>query len=168
MRSTGCRNEQTMLLKIVCLPIRLLSQARDFYIKSMVQCAGRAGYGGRVDYHILPEASRLPRSFSVCSSTANDGEQVRQHFSEISKHGRDHRVEQKMHQQQSGVTQRTMGSSACRIMGTRSYSVGIGKIGTIDEDRPCTFEEDVTDAMADLMYPKSRCRAIKRNLVGYH
>ncbi|GMI78714.1 hypothetical protein like AT1G58420 [Hibiscus trionum] len=174
MRITGCRrNKQTMLMKIVCLPIRLLSQARDFYIKRMVQCAGRFGYGGRVNYHILPEPSGLPKSFSVGSSTGNDGEEVRQLLRVVSKRGIDHKVEQKVQQQQQqqqqpDVNQRIMGSSAGRIMGTRSYSVGIGKIGRIDEDRPCSFEEDITDAMADLMYPQSRFRAVKRNLIQYH
>ncbi|KAE8707599.1 Detected protein of unknown function [Hibiscus syriacus] len=138
----------------------------------MVECAGRTGYGGKVICHTLPEPSRLPKSFSVGSSTANDGEEFRQLLRSASKHGVDHKVEQKtqqqQQQQQSGVNQRTMGSSASRVMGTRSYSVGIGKIGRIDEDRPCSFEEDVIDAMADLMCPQSRCRAVKRNLMVHH
>ncbi|KAE8661560.1 Detected protein of unknown function [Hibiscus syriacus] len=166
MRSTACRRKkQHILMKIVRLPIRLLSQARDVYIKSMVECAGRTGYGGRVICHTLPEPSRLPKSFSVGSSTANDGEEYRQLLCTVSKHGIDQKTQQ---QQQPGVHQRTMESSASRVMGTRSYSVGIGKIGMIDEDRPCSFEEDVIDAMADLMCPKSRCHADKRNLIVYH
>ncbi|KAE8663761.1 Detected protein of unknown function [Hibiscus syriacus] len=77
----------------------------------MVECAGRVGYGGRVICHTLPEPSRLPKSFRVGSSMENDGEEFRQLLCSVSKHGIDHKVEQKMQQQQqqSGVNQRTMG-----------------------------------------------------------
>ena len=34
-----------------------------------------------------------------------------------------------------------------------SYSVGVGKIGRIDEDKPCSFEEN-------LLYPRSKSHAI--------
>ncbi|ESR36011.1 hypothetical protein CICLE_v10029735mg [Citrus x clementina] len=35
----------------------------------------------------------------------------------------------------------------------KSYSVGVGKIGRIDEDKACSFEEN-------LLYPRSKSHAI--------
>lgn len=127
------------------------------YIKNMVVCSGRLGYGEGVVCHTPPEAPRLPKSFSVGSSVANNGEEFRQFLWLTDKHGIDGKVEQKMQQKQhSRVDGRTMGTAAGGIMGTRSYSVGIGKIGRIDEDKPCSFEEEEISAMADLMYPRRR------------
>ncbi|KAL9415349.1 hypothetical protein AB3S75_043608 [Citrus x aurantiifolia] len=45
----------------------------------------------------------------------------------------------------------------------RSYSVSVGKIGRIEEDKPCAFVEDAVKA--NLLYPRSRSRAVKRNFV---
>lgn len=55
-------------MKTVRLPIRILCKARDMYIKNMVDCSGRLGYGEGVVCHSPPEAPRLPKSFSVGSS----------------------------------------------------------------------------------------------------
>ncbi|KAB2050900.1 hypothetical protein ERO13_A12G018801v2 [Gossypium hirsutum] len=161
MRSKGCKtNKRGKLMKTVRLPIRILCKARDMYIKNMVDCSGRLGYGEGIVCHTPPEAPRLPKSFSVGSSVANNGEEFRQFLRVTAKHGIDGKVEQKMQQKQhSRVNGRTMGTEA--IMGRRSYSVGIGKIGRIDEDKPCSFEEDEISAMADLMYPR------RRNLIVY-
>jgi hypothetical protein len=46
----------------------------------------------------------------------------------------------------------------------RSYSVGVGKIGRIDEDRPCSFRED-DNLKADWYISKSH--AISRKSIGY-
>jgi hypothetical protein len=47
----------------------------------------------------------------------------------------------------------------------RSYSVGVGKIGRIDEDRPCSFRED-DNLKADWYISKSH--AISRKSIGYY
>ncbi|KAK9183869.1 hypothetical protein WN943_024214 [Citrus x changshan-huyou] len=42
----------------------------------------------------------------------------------------------------------------------KSYSVGAGKIRRIDEDKPCTFEEN-------LLYPRSKSHAVGNILRRY-
>ncbi|XVF01405.1 hypothetical protein REPUB_Repub04eG0086500 [Reevesia pubescens] len=168
MRSKGCKaNMQRKLIKIICSPIRILSKARDLYIQSIKDCAGRVNYSGGVVFTSHPAASRLPKSYSVDSSKANDDEEFRRLLRAASKRGIDSKVEQKLQQQQQSRMKPTTTGSAGGIMGMRSYSVGIGKIGRIDEDKPCSFEEDEVDAMADLVYPRSRSHAFRRNLIVY-
>ena len=166
MRIKGCKaNKQSKLMKIICLPIRILSKAKDLYIKSIEDCAGRVGYGGGVVFPTPPAASRLPKSFGVNSSKASDDEELRKLLRAASKRGIDRKVEQKMQPQQSRKKHANVGSGG--NMGMRSYSVGIGKIGRIDEDEPCTFEEDEVDAMADLLYPRSGSHTVRRNVIVY-
>ncbi|XWS68147.1 hypothetical protein CRYUN_Cryun04dG0066300 [Craigia yunnanensis] len=166
MRSKDCKaNKQSKLMKITCSPIRILSKIKDLYVKSILDCSGRVGYGGGIDYHTPPAASHLPKSFSVNSSKASDDEESRKLLRAASKRGIDSKVEQKMQQQQSCKKHANVGSGG--NMGMRSYSVGIGKIGRIDEDKPCSFEEDEVDAMAVLLYPRSRSHAVRRNLIVY-
>ncbi|XP_022745071.1 uncharacterized protein LOC111295705 [Durio zibethinus] len=165
MRSKSCKaNKESKLLKIICSPIRILSKARDFYMKSIEDCAGRVGHGGGVVCSAPPSASRLPKSFCVNSSKAKDDEEFTQLLRAVSKRGIDSKVVQKM--QQSRMKKTNMGSAG-GILGMRSYSVGVGKIGRIDEDKPCSFEEDEIDAMADLLYRPSRSYAVGRKVTAY-
>ncbi|OMO73854.1 hypothetical protein CCACVL1_17109 [Corchorus capsularis] len=153
-RSRGSRaNKQgNKFMKIVRSPIRILSKARDLYMRSVEGCAGMVtpGGGGAV-CPAPPAASRLPKSFSVNSSKGcgGDDEELRRLLRAASK---------RQMQQQSSMKQRNMAAM-------RSYSVGIGRIGRIDEDKPCSFEED--DSMEDLMYSRSRSHAFRRNLIVY-
>ncbi|XVE49352.1 hypothetical protein DITRI_Ditri01bG0076600 [Diplodiscus trichospermus] len=163
-RKGGKAKKQSKLTKIICSPIRILSKARDFYIRSIQDCAGRVGYGGGVACPGPKGASRLPKSSSVNSSMASDDEEFRQLLCAASKRGIESKVEQKV-QQQSRMKQGNVGYGG--NMGMRSYSVGVGKIGRIDEDKPCSFEEDEVDAMADLLYPRSRSHAVRRNIIVY-
>ncbi|XVF44960.1 hypothetical protein PTKIN_Ptkin02bG0165000 [Pterospermum kingtungense] len=156
MRSRGCKaNKQSKLMKIIWSPIRLLSKARDLYMKSIQDCAGGIGYGGGVACPTAPEASPLPKSFSVNSSMAGHDEELRQLVRAASKRGIDScKVRHSMKQGNVGY-----GGN----MGMRSYSVGVGKIGRIDEDKPCSFEEDEADAL----YPRSQSYAVRRNHIVY-
>lgn len=115
MRSKS--NEQSKLMHYIYMlsPIRILTKAIEFYVKSMVDCAGRAGHGAAVGNPIV-RVSRLP----------NDDEVLRQLLRQVLKRNMDNKVSFDMHRQQE----------------VRSYSVGLGKIGRIDEDKPCYFEED--------------------------
>ncbi|KAL5788036.1 hypothetical protein ACOSP7_004985 [Xanthoceras sorbifolium] len=96
---------------------KILHKARDFYVKSMEDCASKLAYGGVVG---CPTAglSRLPSSFSVSQSPKN--------WSQVDLNER----EQDLRWPAAGAMK-------------RSYtSVGLGKIGRIDEDKPCYFEGD--------------------------
>jgi hypothetical protein len=52
-------------------------------------------------------------------------------------------------------------------MEMRSYSVGIGKIGKIDEEKPCSFREDDGDNINVDVCPRSRSQAVTRKVVYY-
>ncbi|KAF5743977.1 hypothetical protein HS088_TW08G00565 [Tripterygium wilfordii] len=54
----------------------------------------------------------------------------------------------------------TLGESS-GIMKIRSYSVGVGKIGRIDEDRACSFR--VLDANDLVFHPRSRSCAAQKS-----
>lgn len=43
----------------------------------------------------------------------------------------------------------------------RSYSIALGKIGTIDEDEPCEFQENV--AVKNDLFLRSRSHAVTSN-----
>jgi hypothetical protein len=140
MRSKS--NEQSKLMHYIYMisPIRILSKATEFYMKSMVDCAGRVGHGAVVGNPIA-RVRRLP----------NDDEVLRQLPSKVSKRNVDNKVSFDLHRQQE-VRKPYMDASAVG----RSYSVGLGKIGRIDEDKPCYFEEDDVNV-------KSRSYGVKRN-----
>ncbi|GLT98107.1 hypothetical protein SLE2022_156290 [Rubroshorea leprosula] len=147
MRSKG--NKKSKLMKIILAPIKVLSKARDFYVKGMDDWASRLGNGGVMGGPGV-QVSQLPKSFSFKSSRSSDGdEELRELLRSASK-----RAMECKERQETNVRERA------GMQGMRSYSVGIGKIGKIDEDKPCSFEEDV-------VYPRSRSCAVKRNVVVY-
>ncbi|KAJ0076479.1 hypothetical protein Patl1_36246 [Pistacia atlantica] len=118
-------------------PRKILHKARDFYVKSMEDCASKVGYGGVVGCPTA-QVSRLPRSFSVNYSKSRNNEKFREFLAAMSK---------------------KMGTEMDKMENygavKRCYtSVGLGKIGRIDEDRPCYFEED-------MLYARSRSYAAK-------
>ncbi|KAL5855286.1 hypothetical protein ACOSQ4_005088 [Xanthoceras sorbifolium] len=111
---------------------KILHKARDFYVKSMEDCASKLAYGGVVG---CPTAglSRLPSSFSVSVSKSND-EKFRQLLEAVTK-----KLESQVDLNEREQDLRWPAAGAMK----RSYtSVGLGKIGRIDEDKPCYFEGD--------------------------
>ncbi|KAG7977223.1 hypothetical protein I3843_05G020400, partial [Carya illinoinensis] len=136
-------------MHFILSPVRILKKAAEFYVKSMDECAGRVGYGGAVGYHAV-NVTHLPKSFSVNSSKGSDDEDVGQISRTVSKKS----------------LEKKAGTETENGMGIRSYSVGLGKIGRIDEDRPCCFDEDGVIVKADL-YPRSRSYAVNRNISVY-
>ena len=158
-------NKQSKLKHYMLTPIRVLSRARDFYVKIMIDgCAG-------VDCDVVvigpsaPSLSRFPNSSSTTNSSINvvDDENLRKLLRTVSSKrkinhvGKNKDVGFDDHMQRQRVVVRQVpmskGSYGGGIMG-RSYSVGLGKIGRIDEDKPCTFEEDDLKVGEDL-YPRS-------------
>ncbi|KDP44535.1 hypothetical protein JCGZ_16368 [Jatropha curcas] len=134
----GKANKKSKLMQITRAPIRILCKARDLYVKGMLDFAdsGKVGYGstGSGGLH-------LPKSFSVnSSSTAMKDEELKQLVQLFScKQG-----------------------DLCGM--GRSYSVGVGKIGRIDEDRTCSFREDDNDGM-DSSYLRNRSHVVRRKVV---
>ncbi|KAJ0078069.1 hypothetical protein Patl1_37337 [Pistacia atlantica] len=120
-------------------PRKILHKARDFYVKSMEDCASKVGYGGVVGCPTA-QLSRLPRSFSVnYSKSRNDVS--KKMGNQMDLNAREEELRQQKMENYGAVK--------------RCYtSVGLGKIGRIDEDRPCYFEED-------MLYARSRSYAAK-------
>lgn len=48
----------------------------------------------------------------------------------------------------------------------RSYSVTLGKIGTIDEDEPCDFQEHII-MKSEILMPRCRSHAVTRGNMYY-
>ncbi|KAJ7967598.1 3-isopropylmalate dehydratase large subunit like [Quillaja saponaria] len=165
MRELSKEKKQNKVMHYMLTPIRILSKARDFYMKGMEDCVGRVGHGG-----VVVGCSTLPRSFSVNSleATIND-ERLRELLRTVSKSNVNNKVGTDVQRQVVPIVRKRQRQPSMALgyngMG-RSYSVGLGKIGRIDEDKPCEFEEDEINMKADMLsIPKSRSYAVKRNVV---
>lgn len=108
------------LMKCIKAPVRALCKARDFYVKSINNCANNMNYG-------VYAPSTLPRSFSVTSarlSTSYDND-----------------LREAMRVEAGRRLRLKAGDEAGLTKGlpAKSYSLAIGRI---DEDEPCYFEDD--------------------------
>lgn len=162
MRTYKALKQRNLFRQMLSTPIRILSRFRNFYIKSLVDCSGAAGYGGGVTAPV----SVLPKSFSVNSSSTNNYRQdqhvfSRWHFSRTSS-----KMNNDVEKNDLGFQRKVQVQSSMELnygMRMRSYSVGLGKIGKIDEERPCSFREEDHEvhSSADL-YLRSRSYAVNR------
>lgn len=142
---------------IIGAPIRFLAKAADFYVKSMTDCAGKVGHGSAV-FCPVPQ---LPRSFSVASSKVSDDKKLRELIKVVvSNKTSESNKEFDAHRQTMMARQLAAPSGVNGVC--RSYSVGVGRIGRIDEEKPCDFVED--EFKADMFYPRCRSHAITRRL----
>ncbi|KAI4367553.1 hypothetical protein MLD38_023281 [Melastoma candidum] len=131
MRKTGGSGtsgaiRRSKLGRVITAPFRMMSKAGNFYVRGMEGLAGKVGNatggGGGVGGPAVPVTATLPKSFSTRASSDQEREEFRELVRAASRRG--------------GV-----GVGGGMGMGMRSYSVGVGKIGRIDEDEPCDFEE---------------------------
>lgn len=131
------------------IPTKILLKVRDSYVESMKDCASKVGYGSSVGCPAA-QVSRLPRSFSVNYLKPRNDKRFEELLAAVSKIvGSD--------QMELNVREEELREQKMENYGTmkRCYtSVGLGKIGRIDEDRPCYFEEDK-------LYTRSRSNAAK-------
>ncbi|WCJ18028.1 hypothetical protein M5689_000410 [Euphorbia peplus] len=139
------RSKANKITKLTKASVKILCKARDVYIKGMLGFSrgvnagyGSAGIGGGV--------ARLPRSYSVNSSIEVDEEELRRLLRLKSQKESEMKMQHNQQYESRGMK--------------RSYSVGLGKIGKIEEDRACSFREDVADA--NNLYPRSKSHAIRR------
>ncbi|XP_059638419.1 uncharacterized protein LOC132280420 [Cornus florida] len=153
MRSRG--HKQSKLKQYIGAPTRFLSKARDFYVESMVSLDGKVGYGNVVGCS-APQMPNLPNSLL---RKRNDDDDIRELFRTVSMS----KVELDSHRQ-PGRRQPVVGPNGIG----RSYSVGLGKIGTIDEDKPCDFGEEEFIMKSDFMFARSRSYAVTKKNVGYY
>ncbi|KAK3021913.1 hypothetical protein RJ639_045207 [Escallonia herrerae] len=112
--------------------MRVLSKARDFYIRSMSECAGQVGFGASMGMGCpTPHISSLPRSFSVGSTSSSYDQDFRELVRAASTRSLGGKVDLEFRQRQSPA-------SGVNVV-PRSQSVAVGRI---DEDKPCEFGED--------------------------
>ncbi|GFQ05410.1 hypothetical protein PHJA_002685100 [Phtheirospermum japonicum] len=141
-------------IRIITTPFRALCKARDFYVRSMMNCANR----NIVGLQGTSQTTGLPRSFSVSSARSSDTDED---YRELVR----------------AASARNIGSRidldayiSPQAMPPRSISVAMGRI---DEDRPCCyFGEDnvivdgnkVVNVKSELKYPRSKSHAVTRSV----
>ncbi|WCJ18027.1 hypothetical protein M5689_000409 [Euphorbia peplus] len=130
MRSKA--SKQSKFIQITKVPIKILCKARDIYVKGLLGFSN-VSYGST---GMGGGVARLPKSLSVNSSIEVNEAEFRQLM----------RLKSKQK------------SEDVNGMKT-SYVIGLGKIGTINEDRACSFRTEI-----DL---RSRSHAVRRK-VSYH
>lgn len=152
MRRCEGINEHSKLKHYILTPIRILSKARDFYVRSMEDCVGKLDRGQVVAGHSAP-LSGFPRNVGVKSS---DDEHLKAQLLRMMSKKKKAEMNKRVAFDDLSERQRLVRSQDQ----VESYSVWLGKIGKIDEDRPCTFEED------EILNPVGSRNnyALKRNL----
>lgn len=142
MKSKG--KKKTKFMQIMSSPVVLLSKARDSYINSFNGCVNDVGRGGAV-VCLVSHVSHMPKNFSCGSFKSRGDEKLTEMLREATC--------KRITGSEAGLNlQRQTEVIEATAMG-KSYSVGVGKIGRIDEDKPCSFEEN-------LLYPRSKSHAI--------
>ncbi|KAJ4716119.1 3-isopropylmalate dehydratase large subunit like [Melia azedarach] len=141
MRSKA--RKQRKVMQIFSVPIKILSKVGDFYVKGMENCNNRVSFSSWIGCPSTPGV-RLTRNFSFNSFTASDDEEFGQLL----------RAASEKKTRQTALQTSMMG---------RSYSISVGKIGRIEEDKPCAFEED--GLKSELVYLKSRSHVVGRTYV---
>ncbi|GFY89505.1 hypothetical protein Acr_06g0014450 [Actinidia rufa] len=154
---------QSKFMKLVRAPITILSKARDLYMKRLFDCASKHGLSGA---NAVCPAPLVPRNPSVGSTNeVVHGEEVRELVRVVSK--RDVAGTRVEILKVDGLKEE--GKPTVGAIGVgRSYSVGIGRIGRIDEDKPCEFEEEEghhVQANGNIrnqqLYPRSKTYVVK-------
>ncbi|KAK3035699.1 hypothetical protein RJ639_033401 [Escallonia herrerae] len=144
---------QNKFIRYVAAPFKLLSKARDFYMKTMFDCAGRIGEGSVVAGCALPQMTRL------CSFKQMDNEDLRALIRVASTRTLRSKVERDLGRQ----VEWQKPAAGARVVG-RSYSVGVGKIGRIDEDLACDFVE--VEGNKNVVYPRCRSYAVTQRIAS--
>ncbi|XP_030523024.1 uncharacterized protein LOC115735770 [Rhodamnia argentea] len=165
MRNTKVASKQSKIKHLMSAPLRIMSKAKNFYMRNMEDFAGRVGQNGGVGGPAAAQVTTLPKSFSVNSSKERDEDED---FRELVR-----AVSKRRGLDMTGFESRNgYGSSSGtnNVYGVgRSQSVGLGKIGRIDENIPADeFEEDRLNLKADSAYPRSRSHAVGRRNVGLY
>ncbi|KAL3655087.1 hypothetical protein CASFOL_000873 [Castilleja foliolosa] len=149
-------------IRIITTPFRALRKAKDFYVRSMMDCGNRNIIGLQGTSH----TPGLPRSFSASSSRSSntDDEDYRELVRAASARCIGNRIDLDAYIRQE-MKMKSGSRPGLRAMPGRSISVGMGRI---DEDRPCCyFGEDHfivngNKVITDLKYPRSKSHAVTK------
>ncbi|XP_077233645.1 uncharacterized protein LOC143875950 [Tasmannia lanceolata] len=139
-------NSPNKFIHYMKAPIRALYKARDFYVRTMINCgSSNMNYGGAVSGPSM--ASTLPKSFSTNSSRPlNEEDDLR----EVMKIASQKRVREMVEDPKPVTGSNGLPNGPNGL--PKSYSVAFERI---DEDQPCTFQEDF-EVKPDVLYPRSR------------
>ncbi|CAI9783493.1 unnamed protein product [Fraxinus pennsylvanica] len=151
-------NRQKKLRQYIGAPKRLLRKARDFYIDAMVSFDGRVAPTNIMGY---PTLQTPPKNFGRTPSKASNYDKFEELCKSIAKKFNWHSPESN-NVRLNEREQRFPGYNGM----DRSYSVTLGKIGTIDEDEPCDFQEHII-MKSEIVMPRCRSHAVTRGNVYY-
>ncbi|KAI5661196.1 hypothetical protein M9H77_20519 [Catharanthus roseus] len=165
MRTNKGTKKQNKYLRGITAPIRALNR---IFMNTMFSCAASfdqaasnvVNCGIGAPHQVCAE---LPRSFSVNSSvSATARESIDREEKELRELIRV--VSKKLNEPNYKLVeiQKMKLRTAAEM---RSYSVGVGKMGRIDEDWPCEFKELGDDNGGLGVYPRSRSCAVTRKTV---
>eukprot|EP01018_Ginkgo_biloba_P007078 Gb_09836 [translate_table: standard] len=120
-------------------PLPYLVRARNYYVRSMTECAGRANYSG-IAAGPYGGGMNLPKSFSTNSARERDEDEMGELIRAASQRSRSMKSD----------------SNASSEAFPRSFSTAT--VGRIDEDSPCYFPGSFRKTVneSDLLYGRSR------------
>ncbi|KAF9621134.1 hypothetical protein IFM89_016628 [Coptis chinensis] len=148
--SNRAAKHESVFIRCVKAPFRILGRARDFYVRSLTDCSGRMSEASVIVGYPGGSVNIVPRSFSVNSSRSNDDEDIKELMRAASQRGLREKLEMEIQQLQQ-LSKKTDALP-------RSRTVAIGRI---DEDKPCDFDEDLK-TKPDLLYPRSKSYAVSK------
>ncbi|KAJ8768983.1 hypothetical protein K2173_023978 [Erythroxylum novogranatense] len=143
-------NKQNKVILTTIAPVRVfINKAKKFYMKSLMNFASKVGHGNGFVGGPVVQNNHVPISFCATSSRRRDDNE----FQELLRLASRRRTEAELEVRQGqGVKAATVGSYGNGMR--RSYTVGVGKIGKIDEDRACSFRE--IESVKEKLYSRSR------------
>ncbi|XP_010414732.1 PREDICTED: uncharacterized protein LOC104700835 [Camelina sativa] len=166
--------KKNRFLRIVTMPLKVLSKARDLYMRSITGCAARTHYSSAVDAASVP----FPRSRSTSSAFSSSASSRRRSsdytfdddYSELiraasarslgHKNEIDMIIHQQLQQQQQQRQRQEIRVAAVAVSGKnglpKSSSVGMTMARIDEEDE----EEGSIKKGSDLLYPRSRSHAV--------
>lgn len=153
------KKKQPKIMYYLSAPLRLLGSLREFYTNTLCDC-GRIGHVGQMaSYVTLPHQLSHSSQFSRSSSfkESKDIEELRELIRVMT-------LKNTAKNRTNTDDRRKLKANVDNGRSGRSYSVGVGKIGRIDEDAPCDFVE-VVDINKSI-YPRCRSYALASNRRG--
>ncbi|XP_028788305.1 uncharacterized protein LOC114744302 [Neltuma alba] len=140
MRRTG-KKKQSLLVKLMLSPIRVLKRARQLYMKGVQDCAGELAHGGGGACY-----STFPISHSYHPHrTFLDVKPLRARFGGDDADTVDEqRVLRGVHHVTNMKNNAAESQTRLPVLRKRNGTM-IRNMGRIDEDKPCNFEEDQID-----------------------
>ncbi|KAL7142425.1 hypothetical protein ABFS83_08G122900 [Erythranthe nasuta] len=151
--------KQSRLRHYIGAPKKFLQKARDLYVDTMLDVEGNFA-SANILVCPVTNISNLPKGYGGQNSkkmTDNTDNYLEELYQSICRKYNWRNIKK------SDSTVRGREISGYGVMG-RSYSIALGKIGTIDEEEPCDFQENVA-YKSDIFFPRSRSHAFARKIV---